>query len=222
LVLGADVLVFDSQLVGIGGAIVVDEISTLVESLAAESPCRSSPLNRNFSLAAALWEALELPLEALLESANGFQLAAHRLNSVATWGGVTFWNDSKATNFHAALAAIDAVNSPVYWIGGGSSKGGDLDEFARLIAPKVKMAFLYGEVADSFSQSFALLDTKVEVRANFVDSVEAATRAALVDSPSAVLLSPGFASFDQFHSYAARGKTFISIVFSLKEALRPN
>jgi UDP-N-acetylmuramoylalanine-D-glutamate ligase len=51
--------------------------------------------------------------------------------------------------------------------------------------------------------------------------VELATRAALANSPSVVLLSPGFASFDQFSGYAARGKSFISTVFSLKDAHRP-
>ncbi|MFT5622619.1 MAG: UDP-N-acetylmuramoylalanine-D-glutamate ligase, partial [Bacteroidia bacterium] len=61
----------------------------------------------------------------------------------------------------------------------------------------------------------------VEIRADLVAAVELATRAALANSPSVVLLSPGFASFDQFSGYAARGKSFISTVFSLKDAHRP-
>ncbi|HBM85973.1 MAG TPA: UDP-N-acetylmuramoyl-L-alanine--D-glutamate ligase, partial [Opitutae bacterium] len=62
----------------------------------------------------------------------------------------------------------------------------------------------------------------VEIHRQFADAVVAATRAALAQSSAAVLLSPGFASFDQFLSYAERGKSFISTVLSLKDADRPN
>lgn len=194
----------------------------VVDLLDEGSPFRISPQSTNFALIVELWAALDLPVEALVESANTFELATHRLSPVAEFLGVTFWDDSKATNFHAALAAIDALDGPIYWIGGGSRKGGDLDEFTRLIAPKVEAAFLYGEVAESLGESLSLVHPKVEIRTDFVDAVEAATRAACADSPSVVLLSPGFASFDQFSGYAARGKTFISTVLSLKDALRPN
>ena len=203
-------------------SLVVEGDSGLVDRLASNSPFRISPQRTNFALAAGLWAALGLPVEALIESANAFQLAAHRLSPVASWGDVTFWDDSKATNFHAALAAIDALDGPIVWIGGGSGKGGDFDVFASQVAPKIEAAFLYGEVAESLAASLSSVHPKVEIRADFVDAVEAATRAALANSPSVVLLSPGFASFDQFSGYAARGKTFISTVFSLKEALRPN
>lgn len=221
-VLGADVVAFDPRVAEIRGSIVVDGDSVLVESLAVESPFRLEPQRTNFALVAALWGSLELSAGALVESANAFQLAAHRLSPVATWGGVTFWNDSKATNFHAALAALDALEMPIFWIGGGSGKGGDLDAFAHLVAPKIEAAFLYGEIAEALGVSLRAVHSRVGVHANFSDAVEAAVRGALADSPSVVLLSPGFASFDQFSGYAARGKTFISNVLSLKDALRPN
>ena len=234
-VLGADVVAFDPRVAEIRDSMVVDgdrlkclchsqlaERRVLGEDLTPESPFRIQPQRTNFALAAALWRALELPAEALVESANRFQLAAHRLSPVATWGGVSFWNDSKATNFHAALAAIDALESPILWIGGGSGKGGDLDAFARLIAPKVEAAFLYGAIAQPLAEVLCPLHTRVEAHLDFVDCVESAVSAALERAPAVVLLSPGFASFDQFSGYAARGKTFISTVFSLKDAHRPN
>jgi UDP-N-acetylmuramoylalanine--D-glutamate ligase len=220
-VLGVDVMMFDSKVSGISGAIVVDEDSDLIDRLAPDSPFNTSPQSANFALAVALWRALDQPVESLIDSANAFQLAAHRLSPVDSWGGVTFWNDSKATNFHAVLAAIDGLDGRVYWIGGGSGKGGDFDAFARSIAPKVEAVFLYGEVGESLAESFMPVHSCVEIRADLGAAVEVATRAALANSPSVVLLSPGFASFDQFSGYAARGKSFISTVFSLKDAHRP-
>jgi UDP-N-acetylmuramoylalanine--D-glutamate ligase len=221
-VLGGDVLAFDPLVAEARGSLVIDGDLDLINRLELDSPFRIQPQSTNLALVAALWQALDLPVEALIGSANTFQLAAHRLSPVDAWGGVTFWDDSKATNFHATLAAIDAMDGPVFWIGGGSGKGGDLDAFARLLAPKVEAAFLYGEIAERLAEGLAPIHSRVEIRANFVEAVQAAASAALADSPSVVLLSPGFASFDQFSGYAARGKTFISTVFSLKDAHRPN
>lgn len=219
-VLGVDVLAFAPKLSGMPASIVVDKDSGLIDRLAPDSPFRISPQSTNFSLAVALWRALDQPIESLIDSANACQLAAHRMSPVDSWGGVTFWNDSKATNFHAALAAFDSLDGPVYWIGGGSGKGGDIDAFARSIAAKVEAVFLYGEVAESFAACLRSVDFRVEIHTDLVEAVAAATLAALANSPSVVLLSPGFASFDQFSGYAARGKTFISTVFSLKDAYR--
>ena len=219
-VLGIDVFEFDPEVSGIPGSILVDQDSGLIDRLAPDSPFRNFPQSTNFALAVALWRALDRPVESLIDSANAFQFAAHRLCPVDSWGGVTFWNDSKATNFHAVLAAIEGLDGLVYWIGGGSGKGGDFDAFARSIAPKVEAVFLYGEVAESLAESLRLVHSCIEIRADLDAAVEAATRAALANSPSVVLLSPGFASFDQFPSYAARGKSFISTVFSLKDAYR--
>jgi UDP-N-acetylmuramoylalanine--D-glutamate ligase len=220
-VLGADVAAFDPRVAKVPGSIVLDGTRD-TKGLQAGSPFMLEPQRSNFALVLALWRALELSAAALLDAANTFELAAHRLSPVATWGGVTFWDDSKATNFHAALAAIDALASPVYWIGGGSAKGGDLAAFARLLAPKVEAAFLYGDCAPALAEVLCPLHARVAVYADFEDAVEAAARAALADSPSVVLLSPGFASFDQFAGYAARGKSFISTVLSLKDAHRLN
>ncbi|HEX2862912.1 MAG TPA: UDP-N-acetylmuramoyl-L-alanine--D-glutamate ligase, partial [Lacunisphaera sp.] len=103
------------------------------------------PQRENFILAAAWWRQAGLPMAALYEAAHSFKIGDHRLGRLGTKNGVAFWNDSKATNFHAVEAALGTFGSPVLWIGGGKAKGGDLAGFVHRIARKVRHAFLIGE-----------------------------------------------------------------------------
>ena len=70
----------------------------------------------------------------------------HRLKKIAELEGVSFWNDSKATNFAATLSACDSMEGDIFWIGGGRSKGGNLTSFVESIVKKIRKAFLFGEV----------------------------------------------------------------------------
>ena len=79
------------------------------------------------------------------------------------------------------------------------------------------LAFIYGEVAEEMANYFHETGACFESNADFVMAVRSATVAALQDAPSSVLLSPGFASFDQFSGYAARGDTFVNAIFKLKD-----
>ena len=225
LVVGGSVVAFEPALAKRPQCqVVAPEVSALA-GLERCSPFAQMPQAENLALAAALWRAFELPLAALVQCANTFELAAHRLRVVSTWDGVQFWDDSKATNFHAALAAIDALAAqrlPLFWIGGGSPKGGDLDAFAAALAGKVKAAFVYGAVAPLLAAKLRERQVRVARFEDFADAVRAASHAALPCAAAVVLLSPGFASLDQFSSYAERGKSFISTVLGLKEQVRPS
>ncbi len=190
----------------------------LIAKLLPSSPFHRFPHSENFALAAELWWLFDLPTEALIDSANRFELAPHRLKREVELDGVSFWNDSKATNFHATLAALLALPSPVFWIGGGREKGGDVEAFGAEVAEHVQAAFLYGEVGRRLAEAMRPRLPDVEVHHDFKDAVLAAADAASGVSGANVLLSPGFASFDQFSSYDDRGKCFVSIVLSLKNA----
>ena len=139
-----------------------------------------------------------------------FAFLPHRLELVGTAAGINYWNDSKATNFHAVEAALQNFYSPVVWLGGGLSKGGDIREFARSIASKIKTAITFGEVAAPLAN--ALIEAGVLTYA--VENLEAAMEVLKFESAPGdnVLLSPGFASFDQFNGYADRGKQFCELV----------
>ena len=220
--LGPSVYAFDTSVSDASNVFVIDESLQCARQFAPESPFRMQFQTANFTLAAALWHHLGFPAESLINSANSFKLAKHRLNHMAEWGGVSFWNDSKATNFSAALAAMNALEGTIYWIGGGSYKGGDLGTFVRSAASKIKKAFLYGAVAEEMADHFRRTESQFEVHLDFYDVVQAATIAALENTPSIVLLSPGFASFDQFSGYSARGDAFVNSILKLKNNYCPD
>jgi len=171
------------------------------------------PQHENFLLVAAWWRKAGLPEAKLYSAAKTFRVGQHRLSKVSVKRGVTFWNDSKATNFHAVEAALTTFPSPVLWIGGGKTKGGDLGGFVDRIAPKIRHAFLIGETQPTLAVRFH--DHRVPVTAS--GSLEEAVRAAFgrAESGDQILLSPGFASFDMFRGYDDRGRQFESLVENL-------
>ena len=171
------------------------------------------PQLENFLLAAAWWRQAGLSEAKLYLAAKNFRLGQHRLAKVGVKRGVTFWNDSKATNFHAVEAALGTFSSPVLWIGGGKAKGGDLAGFANRIAGKIRHAFLIGETQPILAELLRGNETPVTASA----SLEEAVRAAFAQATpgDTILLSPGFASFDMFRGYDDRGLQFETLVENL-------
>lgn len=174
------------------------------------------PQRENFELAAAWWRASGRDPAALYAAARTFRLGRHRLARVGEHDGVTFWNDSKATNFHAVEAALAGFDRPALIILGGKPKGGDLAGFVRRLAPRVKHASLIGETRAELATYCRAHGVAHTVCDSLADAVRhAVTRAVAGD---AVLLSPGFASFDQFRNYEDRGEQFEALVRGLASA----
>ena len=193
------------------------EDAELLMKLTPASIFRQFPYSENFSLAVELWWWLEQPFGKIIEAADVFERAPHRLGVVAEHDGVRYWDDSKATNFHATHAALESVTGPIVWIGGGRAKGGDLTAFAQDVAGCVCAAVVYGEVAERLAQDMKAVSLDlVKVEPSFSDAVLAAVELAKSIPNANVLLSPGFCSFDQFDSYAERGKSFTDLVLGLK------
>jgi UDP-N-acetylmuramoylalanine--D-glutamate ligase len=141
-----------------------------------------------------------------------FRGLPHRLELVLESGGVTWFDDSKATNFAATARSLTGfADGSVHLILGGRNKGGDPAELAVLAARKARRVYLVGEAAAEIE---TVLRSRVDtVRAGTLESaVEAAHAAA--DSGEVVLLSPACASFDQFRDFAARGDRFQQLVRS--------
>jgi UDP-N-acetylmuramoylalanine--D-glutamate ligase len=172
------------------------------------------PQRENFLLAAAWWQAAGLEAGVLYGAARSFQLGRHRLARVAEHDGVAYWNDSKATNFHAVEAALLRFDSPVLLIAGGKSKGGDLAGFVRRISPRVRHAFLIGETCGPLAAACTAAAVAHTLSGALGEAVRGAAAQAVAGDN--VLLSPGFASFDQFRGYADRGEQFEILVRILR------
>lgn len=178
----------------------------VAETVPAGSLFDSWPQRENWALLVKYWHARGIPLRHLEEAARLFRTPPHRLRKIAENKGVEYWNDSKGTNFHAVHAALSQFSIPVRWIGGGKWKGGDLGRFARRIAPLLEAAYLIGETAPDLQRHFEELGKPSRIFPALQDAVVAAAKDAA--GPTAILLSPGFSSFDQFHGYAERGLVF--------------
>jgi len=132
---------------------------------------------------------------------------AHRQELVARIAGVSFVNDSKATNLEAAARALAAFHR-VHWLAGGRAKSADFAP-VRPYLGHVRAAWLFGECAPLFA---AALDDDVPTRRyeTLAEAVEAATAAA--EPGDVVLLSPGAASFDRYRDFEERGEDFRRLV----------
>jgi UDP-N-acetylmuramoylalanine--D-glutamate ligase len=175
------------------------------------------PQRENFLLAAAWWRGHGLRETALYAAAQSFRLGEHRLARVATRNGVTWWNDSKATNFHAVEAAVAGFAAPVILIAGGKSKGGDVGGFVRRLAPQVKHAFFIGETRNVLAMFAGASGLTHTVCGNLMEAVRLAGETAVPGDN--ILLSPGFASFDQFKNYEDRGSQFVALVNNVGAAV---
>ena len=131
---------------------------------------------------------------------------------VAAKYGVTFINDSKATNVDAVEKALRALPGPVVLIAGGRDKGLNFSSIKEVIAEKVKLAVLIGETQEKLDHAWG--DVTPCERA---DSMAAAVRLAVGHARcgDTVLLSPACASFDMFQNYEHRGEEFKKEVLAL-------
>ncbi|NNF63690.1 MAG: UDP-N-acetylmuramoyl-L-alanine--D-glutamate ligase [Acidimicrobiia bacterium] len=146
--------------------------------------------------------------EAVASVIEGFDSGAHRREVVAVHEGLTWVNDSKATNPHAAVDAAGSYESVVL-IAGGRNKSLDLSLLGEVAS--IRAAVLIGEAADELA---GILARRTVVRAT--DMADAVQKAATLGQPGdTVLLAPGCASFDMFDDYKQRGDVFRSTVLDV-------
>jgi UDP-N-acetylmuramoylalanine--D-glutamate ligase len=150
--------------------------------------------------------------EQVRQGVKEFRAVEHRLELVAALNGVTFYNDSKATNVDATVKALESFPGNIHIILGGKDKGSDYSVLNSLLRERVKRVYLIGAAADKIA-------SQIQGAAELARSgtIDRAVRQAFdaAKPGDVVLLAPACASFDQFENYEQRGRVFKELVHSL-------
>lgn len=147
------------------------------------------------------------------EGLNTFVPPPHRLEKVAKINGVSWINDSKATNVDSVYYALQAMDSPTIWIAGGQDKGNDYSPLLKLVKKHVKAIVCMGIDNSKIISVFSALKKPMTETRSAHEAVQAAAK--MAQKGDTVLLSPACASFDLFKNYEDRGDQFRQAVHSL-------
>ncbi len=161
----------------------------------------------NVMAAIAIAQGMGVPMNTILDVVRDFRAVEHRIEFVATKGGVDYYNDSKGTNPDAAVQGIRAMRKPTILIGGGYDKGSDYDEWIESFEDKVKCLVLIGQTKEKIAECARRHGFE---RIRFADTFEECLKLCteLAQSGDAVLLSPACASWGMFPNYEERGRLF--------------
>jgi len=163
----------------------------------------------NMLAALAVADLYSIPREAVIEALCHYKPLPHRCEKVAVIDGITFLNDSKATNIDALEKALLAMKSPVVLLAGGKDKGLDFTGMRPLLRDKVKAVVLIGQMTEKL---FAAWNSAVPcVKAGTLADAVAQAHG-LAKAGDVVLFSPGCSSYDMFKSFEDRGDQFRALV----------
>jgi UDP-N-acetylmuramoylalanine--D-glutamate ligase len=184
--------------------------------LVSEIPLKGAHNVENVLAAVCVGALLGCEPDRIRTAVRNFKAVEHRLEHVATIGGVDYYNDSKATNVDATIKAIESFPANIHLILGGKDKGSDYTVLNELLQKRVKRVYTIGAAAAKIeSQIVSSKNGGPEI--DHAETLETAIRhAAEAATPGEiVLLAPACASFDQFRNYEHRGKAFKQVVSAL-------
>lgn len=170
----------------------------------------------NVMAAIAIAEGMKVPMDTILSVIKQFHAVEHRIEFVATKGGVDYYNDSKGTNPDAAIQGIKAMSKPTILIGGGYDKQSEYDEWIESFDGKVKWLVLIGQTREKIAECARKHGVEcIKFADTFDECLQLCTE--LAESGDAVLLSPACASWGMFPNYEVRGKMFKEYVHGLED-----
>ncbi|TSC90071.1 MAG: UDP-N-acetylmuramoylalanine--D-glutamate ligase MurD [Parcubacteria group bacterium Gr01-1014_2] len=191
-------------------------IKVFPEALLLETKLKGRHNLENIALAVEVGKIFKVPKEKILKAVKNFKGIEHRLEFVKKINGVSFYNDSAATNPDATLAALKSFTEPVHLILGGFDKGLDYKKLAQYISKSknIKTIALIGQLKDKL---YRILKPKEGLKIKRFKNLKEAglTLYKKTDRNEIVLLSPGASSLDMFENYAQRGDQFKKLVRQL-------
>lgn len=156
-----------------------------------------------------------LDVDALADGLTTFPGLPHRVQPVRTLGGITWYDDSKATNVHAALAGLGALPSRVVVITGGVDKDLDLVPWVDALASRASHIVVIGQLRERLGAALDARGLAWSPADSMDEAVRHADMTAQHEGASAVLLAPAASSFDMFRSFEHRGEVFQAAVRAL-------
>ena len=175
----------------------------------------------NALAASALARAHGVDPRHIRDGLRAWQPAPHRIAHVATINDVTYIDDSKATNTHAALTSVKAYES-IVWIAGGMAKGQDFDDMILEISSKLRGVVLLGVDQDVIAAALErhapnVPVTRVTSKETNAMEIVVQSAAEMAQAGDTVLLAPGCASWDMYRDYGHRGDEFAAAVRQLEK-----
>ena len=186
-----------------------------------ELPLRGKHQHMNMLQAAALALSQGVSLDTIIEALETFEPLPHRMQRCGQLEGVTFWDDSKATNAHAALAGLRSLQGAIVPIVGGVDKQLPLAPLIDFVQERCPAVVLLGQLAPRLAQeliSAGYPEPQLHRAQDMAQAVEVAARLARASRAAHVSLSPACSSFDMFDSYAHRGRVYQACVAALSAA----
>jgi len=179
---------------------------------AGDFPLRGRHHLANLLVAATIARLLGAAPAAIARAIRGYRPPEHHMEVAGEIAGVTFINDSKASNPAAAAADLGAMDRPFVAIVGGKDKGATFTALGRLLAERPRAVILIGEAAGRIAEAMGA-DAAPERATSLEDAIRRA--AELAESGDAVIMAPACSSFDMFDDYAHRGRVFRETVAML-------
>lgn len=168
----------------------------------------------NIMAAVAMSICMDVPIEVIRNSVTEFKGVEHRLEFVKEIDGIKYYNDSKATNPDAAIAAIKAMRTPTVLIGGGMDKGNTFEEWFCAFDGKIKALIVFGETKYFIEETAKRCQYSPVIVVNSLEEAVVYSKR-IAQKGDSVLLSPACASWDMFTSYEERGHLFKELVTKL-------